>query len=67
VKKTSDDFYGDETHEALKNIVPADVFALDTAESRKVAAYYKKHTYWLSEMYLLSLLTPFPWYFKEGC
>ena len=51
-KKTSDDVYGDKTHEALKNTVPADVLALDTDEARKVMTYYGKHLYWLSEMYL---------------
>jgi hypothetical protein len=50
---TSDDLYGDETHRALKEqIIPADVFELDTPEGKKVTAYYKRHTYWLSEMYL---------------
>lgn len=49
---SSDDLYGDETHRTLKCVVVGDVFDLDTPEGRKVTSYYKRHTYWLSEMYL---------------
>lgn len=37
--------------EALRNTVPADVFALDTEEGRRITKFYKTHGEWLSEMY----------------
>jgi hypothetical protein len=37
--------------EALRDVVPADVFALDTPEAQRITKFYKSHGEWLSEIY----------------